>query len=181
MERRSQMARIKRLATIVISTLALAAVVLPTSSGAFAAVPSKTPPHGYTSYEVINKKTLSTDWDDKSQELGRCKSNGGTCSIQRGETATRTIGLSLGVSRSVVAGSLNISASTAVTTTVGCTSPKLKKGQVWKAWPNGTRYSYKVKKTVNQPAGSGKRKITTTTSGTLYAFSPRANSISCGF
>jgi hypothetical protein len=144
--------------------------------GILGATPAQAAPPPYViQYHVINKVTLSTNYVNYSNQLAQCASVGGTCTISISTNATRTIGLSLGMSRDGVAAGLSISSATTVGTTVACTSPTLSSGQVFRAYPVGTRYSYKVQKnTITGPT----QKIEV--SGTLYAFNPRANSVWCG-
>ena len=97
-----------------------------------------------------------------------------TCTISQSTNATRSISLSLGITRGTVASGLGISASSDVGTSVSCTSPALSAGQSFRAYPLGTRFSYKAqKKTIVGP------QTTTEVSGTLYAFDPRANAVAC--
>ena len=136
-----------------------------------AASPNGVGPTSY--YEVNDKKTVSTDYTNKSNVIASCKvaSNNVTCSISHSEAASVSVQLALNVSRGTVTSGLNITSNSTVTTTVSCTSPKMTTGQVFDAWPRGTRYSYTV--THFQPGN-------TQTSGTLYAFVPKADYIACG-
>jgi hypothetical protein len=134
-------------------------------------------PPAYTRTSVVNK-SKSANYTDKSRQISRCtvQTNNSSCGISRGESATRTIGLALGASRSFVASQLSISSAASVSTTVTCMSPKMKKGQSWVAWGQGDRFTYKIKKeTLVSGAVLG-----STTSGTVSAFNPKASSITCG-
>lgn len=130
------------------------------------------------SYKVLNKKLISSTYTNKSKVIGRCtvQTNDSQCTISTGSSVSATINLALGASYKDVTGNLGFSASRTVTVNVSCTSPKLKKGQSWIAWSQGSRYSYQIRKT--QPHRMGPS--TVTTSGTLYAFNPRANAVTCG-
>ena len=135
------------------------------------------PPAGYiVQYSVINKSTLSTNYTNLSNELARCNaaSAGITCSISKTTSASRSISLSLGITRAAVASGLGISADTSQSIGVSCTSPALQAGQSLRAYPVGTRYSYQVQKRTYIGAS-----VTVENSGTLYAFNPRANSFTC--
>lgn len=142
--------------------------------------PTFLPPPPVTTRTVVNKTTLSTKYTDKSRQISRCTvyTTGGTCSISKGKSATRTIQTSLGITRNAVASSLSISAASTVSLTASCNSPVLKSGQSWVAWAQGTRYKYKVQTKVwvggKQQPGLGQ------TSGWLYAFNPNPGYISCG-
>lgn len=128
---------------------------------------------------MINKKTLSTSYVNKNDRLAECKitTNGGNCSIMRSETAIRTIGLSLGATRSWAAGELGISSSAGMTTAISCNSGPMKSGQIWKAWPIGSRYSYQIRRLTIY---GGQQYPVTETSRLLYAFNPRQNAVACG-
>lgn len=132
-------------------------------------------------YAVINKTSQS---NYTGSVFASCKitSTGGTCTITTGKTVTRTIGISLGASRSDVSLGLNISSADSVTTTVACASPALKAGQTWKARALGTRYTYKVQKKegIRPRVGGGVIWKIVGTSGTLTAYNPYRSAISCG-
>lgn len=133
-----------------------------------------------THYVMLNKKTVSKSYVDKAHPLGSCKAgkSGVTCRIDITTSATRTVGLALGATRGWASGQLSISSAKTQSTAVSCTSPKLKKGQVFRAYPRGTRYSYTIQKWLVTTTGYvyvlGKSK-------TLYAFNPKKNSIYCTF
>lgn len=111
----------------------------------------------------------------------RITTTGGTCTIAKAESITRTVQLSLGVSREVVSASLGFSSAKSVSTTVSCSSPALKAGQVWKARALGSTYTYKVKKLQAYKPRIGPLKWRTVdTSATLKAYNPYASDISCG-
>ena len=128
---------------------------------------------------VINAKRVSTSYTDYKQPIGSCSvgKKGGTCTIAAGRTATASISTSLGVSKSVISGTVGFSASTSYTITVSCSSPKLKSGESWTAWPTGDRWVYKVQKGWKYPPNTF---VAEKTSGTLYAFKPHKNAIVCG-
>ncbi|WP_334148010.1 hypothetical protein [Microbacterium sp.] len=106
---------------------------------------------------------------------------GGTCVITKGKTATRNIELSVGASRADVSAGLKISATSSVTTTVGCTSPALKSGQTWRAHAVGTQYRYNLQKQeAYKPRVGPTYWKTVETSGKLTAFNPSPSAISCG-
>lgn len=156
---------------LIAALLTVAGMVLATSEPASAAV---------LRYKVISKTSTK---NATGSVIASCKitSNGGTCSISRGKSVSRTIGVSLGVSRSEVSAALSISSAASVTTTVACSSPALKAGQAWKARGLGTRYTYKVQKQQGfRPRVGPLNWKTVGTSSTLTAFNPSANSISCG-
>ncbi|MEO8095181.1 MAG: hypothetical protein ABI632_09620 [Pseudolysinimonas sp.] len=103
-----------------------------------------------------------------SQRLTYCQvgTSGATCTISSSWSATRTIGLDLGVTRSVVAAGLSISSSGSKSVSVSCTSPVLNAGDRWSAYPKGSRYTYQVRKTTTYTTPP------TSTSGVLNAFDP---------
>ncbi|GAA3637511.1 hypothetical protein GCM10022200_21060 [Microbacterium awajiense] len=134
------------------------------------------------SYRVVNA-SKSTYYTNFGQVVGSCKAltTGTTCTISKGKTATRTIGTSLGYTRSGVAASLNMSSASSVTISVSCTSPVLKAGQTFYAYPVGDRWSYRIKKdTIYSYTNTGTiYKTTTEYSNYLTAFNPYASSIAC--
>lgn len=134
----------------------------------------------HTYYTVINKKTINSSYTNKSQLLGSCQNPGGTCTINKSVSATRTIQLSLGASRTHVSGGLGISSAGSISYSISCQSRTLKQGETYRAYPLGTRYSYQIR--AEQwivERGVKQQKISTKTSGTLYAFNPHVNSVSC--
>ena len=132
-------------------------------------------------YKVISKSSVS--YVSGSKVIGSCKvtSTGGRCAISSGRTATRTIQVSLGASRSDVSAGLSISSASSVTTTVGCNSPAMRKGQIWKARALGTKYSYRLQKQQAYKPRIGPTSWRTVgTSGRLTAYNPYRSGISCG-
>lgn len=129
-----------------------------------------------TQRKVVNQ-TSTSNYVDRSREIARCSvaTAGLSCSINKTSSATRTIDVALGISRGSVASSLGISDSTTVAVSVTCSSGALKKGQSLVAHSMGTRYTYKINKTV---ARSGVV-LSSETSGWLYAFNPSSSGISC--
>lgn len=112
------------------------------------------------------------------QILGRCLigTRGGTCTISKGKTATRTIEIGGGVTRGMVAGSLGISTATSTTVEVGCTSPALDPGDYWTARPFGTKYVYDVRKS---KYFLGVKVDSAIVEENLRAFSPYRSQIYC--
>lgn len=125
--------------------------------------------------ELINKTATQ---NQRGTVIGSCTitSNGGTCTISSGRTATRTIQVDLGLDRAGVAAKLGISSAASTTVTVGCSSPKMKSGQTWKAWSKGTRYGYRIKTTQYSEG----LPVDTKTSRQLSAFNRYSSAIICG-
>lgn len=128
-------------------------------------------------YSVIEKKLVNGNYTNYSRPLASCKagSSTSTCTINQSVTASATISTDFGVSTSFVSGKIGISRSYSVSSSVSCTSKTLRPGQYFNAYARGDRYSYRIKR-VYQERG---RVYSTTYSKTLYAFKPRANSITC--
>jgi hypothetical protein len=178
--------KIRRVILAAASLCAAATIVIGSGSAASAsssaqkavtpvvAHPQGNTPTRFTTYTVIDKSYVS-NYVNKSSLIARCYAVGGTCSISKGREASVSIGLSLGATRSEVAAGLSITASSSVSLTIGCTSPTLKSGESWSAYPIGRKYKYKVKAVNAGPGGPP----TTTTSGYLSAFSPYSNQIYC--
>jgi hypothetical protein len=131
-------------------------------------------------YNVLNVMTKS---NAVGGVIANCKitTSGGVCTITRGKTATRTIEVSLGATRVEVSAGLKISAASSVTTTVGCTSPALESGKIWKARALGTEYRYTLQKQESHRPRVGRVIWTTVeTSANHKAFNPSSAGISCG-
>ena len=162
--------RFKKLGGIALVLGLLLATAGATSASAEEAVddgPEKAAGPVVTYREVINKTSQSNYIRyGEANRLTHCVvvTSGQTCTISRTFDVTRSIGVSLGMTRAAVAASLSISSASSVSVGVSCTSPTMKVGQKYEAYPVGTRYTYKIKRWgTNQPA---------TTSGTLSAFNP---------
>lgn len=132
-------------------------------------------------YKVISKSSTADVTGPKVIASCKVTTTGGKCAISSGKTATRTIQLSLGASRGDVSAGLNISSATSVSTTVGCHSPALRAGQIWKARALGTKYSYRLQKQQAYKPRIGPTSWKTVgTSGFLTAYNPYRSGISCG-
>lgn len=124
-------------------------------------------------YSVVNKSVNNANYINTGQLLANCSGSTGTsCAISSTKSATRSISLSLSMSRASVAGALGISSAASQSLAISCTSPKLKAGQVYKAYPRGVRYQYKVTRTQRTWTQAGWVNGPTSTSGWLYAFNP---------
>lgn len=131
----------------------------------------------------LNVVNITTKKNVTGAQFASCKitTKGGTCSISKGKSADRTVQVSLGASRDLVSAGLSISKSKTQTTSVGCDSPKLKAGQVWRGRSVGKQYTYKVQQQKGtKPRFGGTRWTTVATSGYLKAHDPSATDISCG-
>lgn len=131
---------------------------------------------GYGTKRTVIDKSVSRN-QLSSSPFASCQalSEGSTCTITSGKTTNREIGLSLGAGRGEVSASLGISSSTSVTVTVGCESGKMKKGQVFRAYAKGDRYSYRIQ-AVTSASGVPIKKET---SPWLTAFDPYPAHIAC--
>ncbi|KHK96346.1 hypothetical protein LK09_15240 [Microbacterium mangrovi] len=130
-----------------------------------------------TTYKVVN---ISRSYHVRgTQEIGRCGvgSNGTTCSITKTRGATRSIQSSFGLTRGAVAAGLSITSAASVQVSVGC-SRKINRNQVLVAYPIGTKYRYRIRKTVSTFTGIRTSKHTSY-SRYLTAFSPGGASIYC--
>ena len=88
---------------------------------------------------------------------------GATCTLSQSTTVSRDIQVGMNLTRGTVAASLSISSSSSRAVTVSCTSPAMQRGQIWSAYPYGTRLRYRI---VTRTTGSS------TYTGWLYAFDP---------
>lgn len=137
--------------------------------------------HTGINYYAVNKSKTANSINF-AQLLASCSvgTSGATCTISKGKTATRTISLSLGASRGVIASQLGISADTSVSVSTSCTSPVMSAGQVWKAYPVGDRWSYRIHKRTTVYNNQGFVQSTTNEySAYLSAFNPYSASIHC--
>jgi hypothetical protein len=112
-----------------------------------------------------------------SQKLASCgsRTSAMSCSLNKGSSATRTIGLSFGATRSWAAGQLNISSASTQNVSVTCSKRNVPKGKQLVAFPVGVRYKYKIQRHMT---GGGKDYVSGT-SGWLYAFNPGPARVSC--
>jgi hypothetical protein len=174
------MKRWNRPLTVVVIAAAGVALALAPGASALASapnlihhgIPQRTPP--VNEYKVIDKVTISTSYTNKADLLGSCTADGTSfnCNLSRTTSAEVSVQLSLGVSVGDVTAGLGITDSSSISTTVSC-SKEIPAGSTFEAWPIGTRYSYKVEHIESLAP--------TVTSGTLYAFVPRENAVSCGY
>lgn len=160
-------------AALIVTGLGVGPAVQASEREAAAAVPAF---GSVTQLKVVNK-SATKNYIDRSRRIAHCnvQSNGLGCSINRTSSATRTIQLSLGISRGAVASQLGISSANSVSVAVTCTAQTMKKGQTLVAYSVGTRHKYQVNK---KTARSG-FVLSNSTSGWLYAFNPYSAGISC--
>ncbi|MBO9554891.1 hypothetical protein [Cellulomonas sp.] len=170
------MYHLRRRATLLLSALLLACTGLVASSTVAnaATAPSGT---GYWDHTVVRVKARYYNQVDFNHQIARVyQQPGQTASIASGKTATRTIQVGGGMTRSGIAANLSISSATSVTVTVGCNSVIPKGNTYLAAYPVGTQIYYEVVETwVSTPSN----KRTEFSSGLLMAFNPTANQIYC--
>lgn len=150
----------RRLGTVV------AALAVLMAGSAVAAAPASAGVYR-TTYQVNVKSTTN---NYRGAFIMDCSaSKGGRCTITKSLSATRTINLSLGVSRGVVAGGLGWSSASTTTVSGSCTSPPFSASHhVYKAYVKGTQKTYTVTKRIYL----GTKLLKTETSGTLKGFNP---------
>ncbi len=130
-------------------------------------------------YKLVNR-SKTTNVTNTKQIIARCVHDGGRCTLTQFANSTRTFGAALGISIKAIASDLSISASRSVTigASASCTSSrKLKRGEVFVAYPMGSRHKYRVKRTVagsRNPSDNG-----SVTSGWRYTFNPYQVGIDC--
>lgn len=142
-----------------IATSCLAALVL-AGSGLAAAAPAQ----AASTVKVTHRVANATNFN---QQLATCSGPAGfTCTINQSVSATRSVDLALGVTRSFVTSQLKISNAASRSVSVSCsmTLPSNKRKLV--AYPVGTQIFYTITK-------NGE------TSGTLMAFEPDGASQAC--
>ncbi|MFE7846695.1 hypothetical protein ACFUTX_16035 [Microbacterium sp. NPDC057407] len=136
---------------------------------------STAPPKIVTS--VVNKSVINRYWTNMGQMIGSCKvgTKGSTCSISTGKTATRSVSLAYGMTRGAVTASLGIDAATSVSVGTSCSSPPLPAGRIYRAYPIGEKWQYKIQKITYVGIGLSKTQKT----GWLTAFNPSRTHIYC--
>jgi hypothetical protein len=158
---------------------AVAIVGLVVGGGVPAAAAQGGPPPPHYTYSLI-QRVKHINHVRKSQILARCAAttSGSSCSIITTKASQRTWGLALGASKGYISGVFNYSNSTTETVGINCTSPKMKKGQVYYAWPLGSYYDYKVRRT--ELYGPYNDVIAVKTSGIEHSFNPYSSGVACG-
>jgi hypothetical protein len=156
------------LASVVLAVVGTMAVT-PGAEGAGCTTPScagGTVPQ----YHIINVTTQrqATLW--AMGAIASCRNDGATCSIQKVQSRSTTVGTAFGLSVKTVSAGINVSRTATSSTAVTCNSPKLRKGQVFRAYVVGIYKTYRIKKTY---AGH------TSTSALLKARQPYKTSIHC--
>lgn len=148
------------------------AVSVLTAGGAITAPAASAEPIGPIGVRVTNTVNVkSTQSGYRSGTLvATCSAGvGGTCTLSRTVSATRTINLSLNVSRAFVAGKLGWSSASSTSVTASCTSPKFTSSrQIYRGYVQGTRKTY----TITRKIYIDGKLSSTTTSGTLIGFNP---------
>lgn len=131
-------------------------------------------PNSLFVWHRITDKSKTSNYVRRAQTLATCKAvtTGVTCTISKSASSTRTVQVGLGLKREDITSNLGFSSSSTVSVTVSCTSPKMSKGQVFKAFPLGDHHRYKVVR---------ESMIGTEKTGWLYAFNPYTNGFACGF
>lgn len=121
-------------------------------------------------YSIVGLTSSSGVTLTQLGSIASCKNTGGRCTISRGTSRTTTVGVSFGLSKGAVSSMIKVDSSKSSSTSVSCTSPTLKKGQIYRAYVRGVHKSYKIKRVY---AGQ------TSTSSTKHAYEPYRTSITC--
>lgn len=128
-------------------------------------------------YEVdvigVSKTTNVTRYD---MSLARCGGSPSpiSCTISSGKTATRTIGVSFGISAAGVAGTLGISSAKSVTITSSCSGTTRPPTYSWiTGYAFGDTFTYTVRQRTYQYG-----RLTQTVNSVQHAFNPTG--IRCG-
>jgi hypothetical protein len=96
-------------------------------------------------YSIIHK-TTTHGYKNLHDVIGGCaRGTSGVCHVTVGKSATNTFGTSLGITVDELASILNVSTARTQSVSVGCASPKLKRGQGYRAYSVGTLYRYKIR------------------------------------
>ena len=135
------------------------------------------PPRTVEVWQVQNKAVANRNWKNLGEQIALCAigTANSTCTITRGKQATVTVQTGLGMSTSAASAQLGLSAGSAVTVSVACTSPPLPAGRIYRAYAVGTRYSYNIRyvRTFGFVVQADQ------TGGPYYAFTPDSSSIYC--
>lgn len=121
-------------------------------------------------YKIIGLSTYTQQVLYGAGAIAECQNPRGTCTITRVSSRSTTVQTSFGLSTTVVAAGVDVTLGVTSSTSVGCTSPRLRRGQIYRAYVRGKFSIYRIQKTY---AGH------TSTSGVLVAREPYRNSISC--
>jgi hypothetical protein len=120
------------------------------------------------SYRTVVKK-LSSSSTTQTKALASCQApKGGTCTFTQTFSVTRTIQVSLGLSRSAVSSSYSFSSAATQSLATACAVPST--GAVAHVYARGTTYKYQAQK--QRSFAPYKSWTTIETSGTLSAFNP---------
>jgi hypothetical protein len=161
------------LSTRLASAAAVLVAIVVGSAGPAGASAGLPLPTVVTTYKVVDVRTAN-NWVDFSRRVARCTAAtpGTTCTISRALAVGTTVQAALGYSQSGVAGNLGFSLSRMSTTTVSCTSPKLRHGQSFLGYPEGTRKLYKIEKWQTSSSSNAPAPKLVAASGTLSGFQP---------
>lgn len=134
-----------------------------------------------THHEVVNVRKFPNK-KDTSRPIASCEilRNGSTCTISKGATATRTVQVDFGVDYKWVSSKIGVSASKSQTVSVGCVSPPMKKGQIYRAWAVGDWREYRIHQWYSDNGPDGDPHFGDKYSKWLYSFSPYPSAIACG-
>jgi len=171
---------------VLASVLVAATALVTTSSAAMAAVPTSSsmsataaPSVGESVqdlppvYRTIAQRQSSATTVKTGTTVRTCSAPvGDSCTISYSTDLTRTMDLSLGLTRGTVGGTLGISSSTTQGVSVSCNVTIQRSGQYGRAVPRGTTYKYiAIKQRAFAPyRDQDYREIQR--SGTLSAFNP---------
>ncbi len=131
-----------------------------------------------STYQVINRRLISSTYQSSYIGWGCSASIGSTCQVSVTGTYTRTAQGGVGATAAWASANLGISYARSVSFSTTCTSPKVTSttvGKVYRARLVGSRYSYQIQRT----DWIGGMVVGRATSGTLYAFQP--TSFRCGW
>ncbi len=140
------------------------------TAGAATAVPCGAACSPAPRYKLLDIHTYKDDVLYQLGSIASCRNAGGTCTIQRVESRTTTLSTSLGLSKGALAASLGFQEGYTSSTAVSCTSPKLKRGDTYRAYVVGTTKMYKIQRTYA---------CHTDTSGFLFSRQPKKADIYC--
>lgn len=164
----------RKVVTVLVTVLMSLSLGLVSAAPASALTCTPRVPRGTcNAYELVNKSTRT---HVKGPQVGQChvRRSGTTCTVQVSTSVTGSIGTAFGMSTSAVKADLNLSGSVSASYSTSCTSPKMKKGETFRAWADRTVYKYKVH---HVKKGHG---YVNETSGWRYTNKYIRNGIICG-
>ena len=161
-----------RRAMVCLAAVAVGGVAFASPAAALGPLRVPAPPQYTTTWVVVDKTTVAGTYVDKTRPVASCSAGaGGTCTISRATAVSTTVQTSLGYSKSGVAASIGFSLTRMSTTTVTCVSPRMRAGQTYVGYSEGTAKHYRIQEWHGSSFPGGSAQLAAT-SGLLLAYQP---------